>query len=173
MSTVGEPDLDVHFHGGLPSFFARAYHSRPSQTIGTDLEQHTATARTLPEYHPLLVRHADHPQQLTSRAVGGPSVHVDPAPSHNSNTGHSGGGGDMPHHESAMQQLLSNISAAAGSNEVLGFGVVAANSHRNRGEGGVCVVCVTANLLRGGVHYLSAILLQGPAGLSPLPWTMG
>lgn len=133
--------MDVHFHGGLPSFFARAYHSRPSQTLGTDLEQHSATARTLPEYHPLLVRHADHPQQLTSRAVGGPSVHLDSTPgrTHTASTSTpggvaTGGGGDTSHHESAMQQLLSNISAAAGSNEVLGFGVVAVNAHRNRGE---------------------------------------
>ena len=135
---AGEPDLDVHFHGGLPSFFARAYHSRPSQTAGTDLEQHSATARTLPEHHPLLVRHADHPQQVTSRAVGGPSVHVDSAPANQSSSGNANqvgvsGGVEPPHHESAMQQLLSNISVAAGTNEVLGFGVTPGNTHRNRG----------------------------------------
>ena len=137
---AGEPELDVHFHGGLPSFFARAYHSRPSQTTGADLEQHAATARTLPEHHPLLVRHADHPQQLTSRAVGGPSIHVDPpspaSGSANQVGGVVGGAMESPHHESAMHQLLSNISVAAGTNEVLGFGVMPGTTHRNRGEKG-------------------------------------
>lgn len=131
--STGEPELDVNFHGGLPSFFARAYHSRPSQAA-SDVEQHSATARTLPEHHPLLVRHADHPQQVTSRAVGGPSIHMDlfPATQSPSAATPSQGGVVDPHHESAMQQLLSNISAAAGSTEVLGFGVVTAN--RNRGD---------------------------------------
>lgn len=48
----------------------------------------------------------------------------------------SGGGGvvDSHQHESVMQQLLSNISAAAGTNEVLGFGVSSATgTQRNRG----------------------------------------
>ena len=137
---IGEPDLDVHFHGGLPSFFTRAYHTRPSQGANSDLEQHSATARTLPEYHPLLVRHADHPQQVTSRAVGGPSIHIELTPPHtqttSSNTANQvggAGGSDHTHHESAMQQLLSNISAAAGTTEVLGFGMVGVNMNRNRG----------------------------------------
>lgn len=135
---AGEQELDIHFHSGLPSsFFARAYHSRPSQTAGSELEQHSATARTLPEHHPLLVRHADHPQQLTSRAVGGPSIHVDP-PTTNPSASQvgvvvGGTGGAEIQHESAMHQLLNNISVAAGTSEVLGFGVVPGNTHRNRG----------------------------------------
>lgn len=143
---TGEPDLDVHFHGGLPSFFTRAYHTRPSQTTNSDLEQHSATARTLPEHHPLLVRHADHPQQVISRAVGGPSVHIDPAPPSqgiSSGTATSQVGGaensEPAHHESAMQQLLSNISAAAGTTEVLGFGMVAVSANRNRGKKCTCM----------------------------------
>ena len=149
----------MHFHGGLPSFFTRAYHTRPSQTTNSDLEQHSATARTLPEYHPLLVRHADHPQQVASRAVGGPSIHIDTSSHHhhhhhqtstgagtsNTNTANQvsvvmggAGGVESAHHESAMQQLLSNISAAAGTTEVLGFGVVPTNTQRNRGQ----CVCV-------------------------------
>lgn len=149
---VGDPDVDLQFHGGIPSFFTRAYHTRPSQgTTTSDLEQHTVAARTLPQHHPLLVRHADHPQQLTSRAVGGPSIHTDPTPAPvNQSLGAArgasgqgnvaaatvGGAGavDPHHHESAMQQLLSNISAAAGTNEVLGFGVGSIGStQRSRG----------------------------------------
>ena len=45
-----------------------------------------------------------------------------------------GAGADPHHHESAMQQLLSDISAAAGTNEVLGFGVGSVNTQRNRGD---------------------------------------
>lgn len=136
---AGEPDLDSHYHGTLPSFFTRAYHSRPSQTTGSESEQHSATARTLPEHHPLLVRHADHPQQLTSRAVGGPSMHVESPTANQPGVGvvmgGAGGVADPSHHESAMHQLLSNISVAAGTNEVLGFGVMPGNTHRNRGIG--------------------------------------
>lgn len=137
---TGEPDMDIHFNGALPSFFARAYHTRLSQHGTSEPEHHLASGRTLPQYHPLLIRHADHPQQVASRAVGGAVVHQDHAPNPHPHVGvtvsgassgshvvgvASGGGTVVdPHqHESVMQQLLSNISAAAGTNEVLGFGV--------------------------------------------------
>lgn len=65
-------------------------------------------------------------------------MHVDTPPaSQPSGSGNQsvvvGGGADQSHHESAMHQLLSNISVAAGTNEVLGFGVMPGNTHRNRG----------------------------------------
>ena len=138
--------MDIHFNAGLTSLFSRAYHTRLSQHATSEPEHHLTSGRTLPQYHPLLIRHADHPQQVTSRAVGGDVVHPDHA-SHphvvvgGSSGSHvvgvtSGGGGVVdPHqHESVMQQLLSNISAAAGTNEVLGFGVSStAGAQRNRG----------------------------------------
>ena len=119
----GDPDLEFHIHPSFPSFLTRAYHTRPTQH-STDGDQSSgSTAHNLPQYHPLLVRHADHPQQQSARATtGGPRVNFD-----------SGNSAEIQHETaSAMQQLLSNISAAAGTNEVLSFGVGTSGTQRNR-----------------------------------------
>lgn len=62
-------------------------------------------------------------------------MYVESPSTSQSGGGGAGSGADTPHHESAMHQLLNNISAAAGTNEVLGFGVMPGTTHRNRGEG--------------------------------------
>ncbi len=146
MDWLGEPSI----------FMSRAYHTRISQLPTSESDHHVSMSRNLPQFHPLLVRHSDHPQQVASRAIGTGSSHL---PEHSSAQAHSRGGasamlggsgrgeggagasvsaGADPHnqHESVMQQLLSHISAAAGTNDLLGFGVGSgANvSHRNRGE---------------------------------------
>ena len=110
---LGDADLDLHFHhhGGFPSLL-RAYHTRPAHHQEYDPSSASASsaATSLPLYHPLLIRHADHPQQQSARALRGANVQFEPLPP-----------AETHYESSAMQQLLSNISAAAGSGEVLGF----------------------------------------------------
>jgi len=145
---------DVDWLGGegnvFPSFFSRAYHTRISQLPTSESDHHVSNSRNLPQFHPLLVRHSDHPQQVVSRAVGtGTSEQT----SHSHSRGvaasvgrasRGGGGGgegvvlsaDSHQNESVMQQLLSNISATPGTNDVLGFGVGggATSAQRSRGR---------------------------------------
>ena len=117
--TAGDPDLDPYIHpAGFPSLLSRAYHMRPPQHFADYDHSSNNTAHGLPPYHPLLVRHADHPQHQQSRAAGSTTVHFS----------------DGQHEASAMQQLLSNISAAAGTNELLSFGVGSSGAQRTRGK---------------------------------------
>lgn len=117
--TPGDPDLDPYIHpAGFPSLLSRAYHMRPPQHFSDYDHSSNTTVHGLPPYHPLLVRHADHPQHQQSRAAGSNTVHFS----------------DGQHEASAMQQLLSNISAAAGTNELLSFGVGSSGAQRTRGK---------------------------------------
>ncbi len=59
---------------------------------------------------------------------------------------------DPHHHESAMQQLLSDISAAAGTNEVLGFGVGSVTTQRTRGTY-ACCTCTGVKRRGGAVIF--------------------
>ena len=154
----GEPDLDIQLATGssnmFHSFFTRAYHARMSQHSTSDPDPHMSLGRSLPQHHPLLTRHADHPQQIASRATGGTAIadqdhsaHARPqagiaaswnrsaSGGHIVSVANTGGGVVDPHqHESALQQLLSDISAASGTTEVLGFGMSSSTgTQRNRG----------------------------------------
>ena len=59
---------------------------------------------------------------------------------------------DSHQNESVMQQLLINISAAAGTNDVLGFGVGggATSTQRSRGR---CELCVCICACRRALYY--------------------
>lgn len=136
--------MDLHPHGALPSLFTRAFHSRPTQPTPSDLlEQTSILSRLLPMQHPLLVHRTDYhihhsTPQTPGGAGGGPggnlqgnasatSAVVPHVAAPNSTSGVNIGGwgneSDPQQTESAMQQLLTNISTATGSSELLGFGV--------------------------------------------------
>ena len=139
LSLSGDADLDVHAHGALPSLFSRAFHSRPVQPSPSDLlEQTTILNRLLPQQHPLVVHRTDyHIHHATPQTAGsgGPSSLHTGSTSSTAGTMTStnrGNESDPQQPESAMQQLLTNISAATGSSELLGFGVGGATSDAQR-----------------------------------------
>lgn len=136
--------MDLHPHGALPSMFTRAFHSRPTQPTPSDLlEQTSILSRLLPMQHSLLVHRTDyHIHHSTPQTPGGgggpvgnlqvntsvtstvtPSTTAAGSSTSNANIGGRGNETDPQQPESAMQQLLTNISAATGSSELLGFGV--------------------------------------------------
>ena len=144
VSHPGDADIDLHPHGALPSLFTRAFHSRPTQPTPSDLlEQTSILSRLLPMQHPLLVHRTDYQihhstPQTPGGAGGGPGGNLQgnsstaaaviphvaaPASTSGVNIGGWGNDTDPQQTESAMQQLLTNISAATGSSELLGFGV--------------------------------------------------
>lgn len=130
--------MDIHPHGALPSLFTRAFHSRPTQPTPSDLlEQTSILSRLLPMQHPLLVHRTDyHIHHSTPQIPGGAPVGnlqantsttltttLTPSSTNANIGGGRGNEADPQQPESAMQQLLTNISAATGSSELLGFGV--------------------------------------------------
>ena len=146
LSSPGDADMDLHPHGALPSLFTRAFHSRPTQPTPSDLlEQTSILSRLLPMQHSLLVHRTDyqihHATPQTPGGSGGgpvggnlqantsttstitPSASAPATTSSSANIGGRGNETDPQQPESAMQQLLTNISAATGSSELLGFGV--------------------------------------------------
>ena len=121
-----DPMIELHTYGGLSSLFSRAYHTRPTQHAATDLEQNASSAHLLPAHHPLLdrtVENSQQQQQASRTATGSTGIQVGNVPP---------SGSDSHHQESAMQQLLTNISAATGTNEVLGFGVGSSGNRMTR-----------------------------------------
>lgn len=139
LSLSGDADLDVHPHGALPSLFSRAFHSRPVQPSPSDLlEQTTILNRLLPQQHPLLIHRTDyHIHHATPQTAGGGGPSSLQTSTTSSTAGATtstsrGNESDPQQPESAMQQLLTNISAATGSSELLGFGVGGATSDAQR-----------------------------------------
>lgn len=124
------PFMDLDITAGFPSIFSRAYHSHLSQHV-SDFEPHTSSFSSsspvpscvLPQFHPLMVRHADHPQQqITARINNNTSAANATTSGSNSNSNSTGLSFEniTPSAEAAavaMQQVLTNISAASGGNE--------------------------------------------------------
>ena len=145
LSPLGDADLDIHPHSALPSLFTRAFHSRPTQPSASDLlEQTSILNRLLPQQHPCLVHRTDyHIHHATPQTPGGgpntlqnattSSTTATAASAMASSTGGSRGNETDPQQpENAMQQLLTNISAATGSSELLAFGVGGSTSGAQR-----------------------------------------
>lgn len=143
MFFVVHPFVDLDMPGGFPSIFSRAYHTHLSQH-SSDFDPLTSSFSTsptppsslLPQFHPLLVRPPDHPQQQVIARTNSSNA-----------TGSSSGGPNSaglsfenitPSAEAAvqaMQQVLTNISSeAGGSNSGGGRGGNSASaSDRARG----------------------------------------
>lgn len=125
---VHHPFMDLDITTGFPSIFSRAYHSHLSQHV-SDFEPHSSSFSSspipscvLPQFHPLMVRHADHPQQqITARINNNSSSANTTASGSNSNSSTGLSFENItPSAEAAavaMQQVLTNISAASGGNE--------------------------------------------------------
>lgn len=117
----------------LPSLFTRAFHSRPTQPTASDLLEQTSTLnRLLPQQHPLLIHRTDY--QIHHATPQGPnggtgvlqgstsSLSTSSAVATTSTFTGRGIEADPQQPESILQQLVTNISAVTGSNELLGFG---------------------------------------------------
>ena len=142
------PFMDMDIPAGFPSIFSRAYHTHLSQHA-SDFDPMTSSfssspvpARTLPQFHPLLVRHADHPQQqAATRSNTGTTA---AASNTNSNSAALSFENITPSAEAAavaMQQVLTNISAASGSSETGTRGTnesPGSGAQRTRGQFTIC-----------------------------------
>ena len=108
----------------FPSVFSRAYHTHLSQhssdfdPLTSSFSSSPTPSCTLPQFHPLLVRHADHPQQqVTARTNGGAANTAATNSGPNANSTGLSFENITPSAEAAviaMQQVLTNIGSAVG-----------------------------------------------------------
>lgn len=142
------PFMDLDVPTGFPSIFSRAYHTHLSQHT-SDFDPLTSSfssspipSCTLPQFHPLLVRHADHPQQQAIARSNSTAAATSTATASGSNSNSAGLSFEniTPSAEAAavaMQQVLTNISAASGGSEAGGgrgaTETSASGSQRTRG----------------------------------------
>ena len=142
------PFVDVDMPPGFPSIFSRAYHTHLSQH-SSDFDPLTSSfassptpPSTLPQFHPLLVRPPDHPQQqvATGRGNGGNATGnaSGSGSGANSNTAGLSFENITPSAEAAvqaMQQVLTNITTESGAGSAGGnaTGTSASTTERARG----------------------------------------
>ena len=144
--------MDLDIPTGFPSVFSRAYPTHLSQhtsdfdPLTSSFSSSPTPAYTLPQFHPLLVRHADHPQQQVTARTNNSSATA-AAVATNATAGGSNSDSTTalsfvnitPSAEAAavaMQQVLTNISAASGGGEAGGRATAdnsASGSQRTRG----------------------------------------
>ena len=124
LPSLVHPYVDLDMPAGFPSsIFSRAYHTHLSQhsndfdPLTSSFSSSPTPPSTLPQFHPLLVRPADHPQQqVAARGNGGNSA-TNSGGRPNSNAAALSFENITPSAEAAvqaMQQALTNISQEAG-----------------------------------------------------------
>ena len=106
---------------GYP-YMSRAYHAHLSQhmsdfdPLSSSFSSSPTPSCTLPQFHPLLIRHADHPQQqIAARTNGSSNQNSNSGPNANSNSTGLSFENITPSAEAAvvaMQQVLNDISSA-------------------------------------------------------------
>lgn len=140
--------MDLDIPSGFPSIFSRAYHTHLSQhtsdfdPLTSSFSSSPTMSSTLPQFHPLLVRHADHPQRQAAGRTNNSHSNVGNSGNSGSNTGTAGLSFEniTPSAEAAvvaMQQVLTNISTAAAEGERSNAeDNLASGSQRTRGVSG-------------------------------------